>query len=366
MDKEGYYGMESKTISKEHVMNLLNDWYQLITTRKFTEAKELKKEIQSKINDMAEDQDVLIYFSLLDYRYHLLTEGLENTHKTIPKIEAPSETDHFLTFYYHFFKASHAKFESNYSKAKYHFKKAEMFLKNIPDEIEKANYNFKVSEFYYHIGKPLVALEYANKASAIFQTNNGYEIQQAGCKNVMGLSCILLKQFDAAKKYFLTALEMVKEDAQFTLMLRYNLGFLFSEQNQSQEAISHLTEIYNKKFRTHKVAFLLANEYYKLNQPIKAKEYIQEGLDCCEQIGNQEYKHHLNILHAFYSETDIEPTLEKAFSYFKHESLWGYIQQYAKKAALFYTEKEAFKKASYYLILSDEAEKNLLKKEHEG
>ena len=241
-----------------------------------------------------------------------------------------------------------------------------MFLENVPDEIEKANYNFKVSEFYYHIGKPLIAWDYANRANSIFQTNYGYEIQQAGCKNVMGLSCILLKQFDAAKKHFLTGLEMIKEDAQLTLIIRYNLGFLFSEQNQSQQAISQLTEIYNKKFRPHKVAFLLANEYYKLKQPMKAKEYIQEGLDYCEKIGNQEYKHHLNILHAFYSETNIEPTLEKAFSYFKHESLWGYIQQYAKKAALFFTDKEAFKKACDYLIISDEAEKTLLKKEHEG
>ncbi|MDQ0175573.1 tetratricopeptide repeat protein [Bacillus chungangensis] len=74
----------------------------------------------------------------------------------------------------------------------------------------------------------------------------------------MGLSCVELKQFDTAKKYFLAALEMVKEDAQLTLILRYNLGFLFSEQNQSQEAISHLTEIYNKKSHLHhKVLFLL-------------------------------------------------------------------------------------------------------------
>ena len=73
----------------------------------------------------------------------------------------------------------HAKFESNYSKAKYYFRKAEMFLKNIPDEIEKANYNFKVSEFNYHIGKPLVAWNYANRTNSIGETfPQSYSIAQ--------------------------------------------------------------------------------------------------------------------------------------------------------------------------------------------
>lgn len=68
----------------------------------------VKKEIDTQINALAEqDQNLLLYYSLLDFRYKLLTDDFgigKDSFDRIEELNTPS--DQMLNYYYHFFKSN--------------------------------------------------------------------------------------------------------------------------------------------------------------------------------------------------------------------------------------------------------------------
>ena len=63
--------MNVQTVSKGEITNLLNNWYQSIISQHVLKSTNYKKEIDNKIHQIEEDQNILIYYSLLDFRYKL-------------------------------------------------------------------------------------------------------------------------------------------------------------------------------------------------------------------------------------------------------------------------------------------------------
>ncbi|MDI5790974.1 hypothetical protein PO124_28970 [Bacillus licheniformis] len=66
---------------------------------------------------MEEDQDVLLYFNLLDYRFRVLMEDVAGEPQLPPIAEDKAKTDGLLRYYYFLFKGMYESARSNYSKA---------------------------------------------------------------------------------------------------------------------------------------------------------------------------------------------------------------------------------------------------------
>lgn len=115
---------------------------------------------------------------------------------TIESFDMP--TDNFLTYYYHFFKAIHADAIGNHILAKDHYYKAESLLQYIPDELEKAEFYYKLGYSYYDNQQALQAIKEVTKAKDMFLKHEGYEANVAFCDNMLGLSCINLKRMVAS------------------------------------------------------------------------------------------------------------------------------------------------------------------------
>ncbi|MFE7319239.1 hypothetical protein ACFU7T_40065, partial [Streptomyces sp. NPDC057555] len=64
----------SSPIAYEKVANMLNQWYSSIKQHNISAADAKKEEIQPLLDSMDENQDVLLYYNLLDARYLLLKE----------------------------------------------------------------------------------------------------------------------------------------------------------------------------------------------------------------------------------------------------------------------------------------------------
>ncbi|MBY6036911.1 tetratricopeptide repeat protein [Fictibacillus nanhaiensis] len=356
--------MSIDTVTIDGISLLLNKWYPEIRARNLLRAKEVRNEITSKLQgiELERTSKLYIQYLLLEYRYQLLIEDLSQAEQVLETIEPVQQMDYVLQFYYQFFKAIHCTLKENYSESRRYFENSDKLLKWVSDPMEIAEYYYKVAEFYYHIEQPLLALHIANKAKESFSLN-GYEIKRAGCENILGLSCILLKQFEKAEEHLLTGLDLIlkQNEESLVLLFRYNLGFLYSEQNLSQVAIHHLDEAYNKNFRLHKTAFLLAREHYKLNNASLAEKLISEGLESCSKEGNKEYEHHLKILQMFHNDL-CESTLEEGILYFEREELWGYIQEYTEEAALHFLNFNNYEKASSYFLTAFKAKQKLVDK----
>src|SRR5690242_9747779 len=102
----GEYIVSVSVKGNEQLTSLLNDWYRSMLSQQVVKATNLKKKIDEKItklsiesNQERQDQNLLLYYSLLEFRYTVLTDSLgiqQNSFDAISDYDMP--TDHFLRF----------------------------------------------------------------------------------------------------------------------------------------------------------------------------------------------------------------------------------------------------------------------------
>lgn len=63
-------------IPSEEVAVKLNEWYKLIRAFEADQAEALKQEIEYDLEDMEENQDLLLYFSLMEFRHRIMLDKL--------------------------------------------------------------------------------------------------------------------------------------------------------------------------------------------------------------------------------------------------------------------------------------------------
>ncbi|MDA2559820.1 tetratricopeptide repeat protein [Bacillus cereus] len=359
----------------EQITKLLNDWYQAMLMQRYVKASNLKGKIDNIINNLQhekdtklQDQNLLLYYSLLDFRYKVLTEGINISPSEFDKIENFNKpVDNYLAYCYHFYKAIHNTFLSNYAEAGEQFEEAESLLKYVPDELEQAEFNYRLATFYYQTYKPLPSITYINKAKTAFHNKEGYEINVALCENVLGLTCIQIRQFEQAEEHLNKAIDIVKkgDNIELLLRLRNNIGWLYASQGLSSLAIRHLSEVTEHLPNHYKAIFLQAKEHYKLREHTAANRLIEQGLRTSTQIGNQEYIHRFNILKELNNESELntlESVIEAGISYFEVEGLTKCVQEYAEILATMFYKEANDKKASKYFYISNESRKQFEEK----
>ncbi|XKK20011.1 tetratricopeptide repeat protein [Bacillus sp. CB102A.1] len=361
------YGAATVTLSE--ITELLSNWHDSIRELDHEQSNHLFGEIKNKIDKIEENQNVLLYYSLLEFRHNMLNKDYEGSKKSLEKIEdfnKPSEE--LLNYYYNFFKAIHNTEIGEYKKAGEYFDKAKQLIANIPHEIEKAEFYYKAAAFYYQVRRPLEAVKYANRALKFFEPETGYELNIAACNNILGLTCTSLKQYEYAEEYFIKALDIVtkKHNTMLGLKIRHNLGFLYAEQDLSEAAIRNLTTAIDTPEKSYKAIFLIARENYKLGNTEESLKFIETGLEACNRINNTEYKHHFSILSALNSKESTEKyenIISEGIEYFEQEGLLGFVHDYSKQLALKFYSSNQQDKANQYFFKSHEAEEKLRKKE---
>ncbi|MEN1938720.1 hypothetical protein AAIE21_25105 [Paenibacillus sp. 102] len=354
--------MEIDIVTKRGITKLLNNWYQSMLSQQVTTATNLKKDIDEKIEQLKNvqkeiDQNVLLYYSLLEFRYKVLTDSLSITKESFDVINSyNTPSDKLQYYYYHLFKAIHATVTTNYKEASEYFEKAKRLLMDIPNALEKAEFYYRVAVFYYQFYRPIKSIEYALKAKEIFAYHEGYEKNVAACQSVLGASSVYLHQYEQAEDYYNSAIRILQKENEESLLLRVrnNLGWLYGTQNFSTLAIRQLYEVTTKMPKHFKAIFLQAREHYKLGENVIANDLIERGLNICVELGNKEYVHHYAILKGLNQGISIEE-LEKiilaGITYFDKELLYNYTQEYAEiLAKKFYNENHYQKAAKYFLM----------------
>ncbi|QWG98393.1 tetratricopeptide repeat protein [Bacillus toyonensis] len=370
--------MSTNVCTHKAVMQQLNDFYQIMLSQQIIKATEVKKEIDEKIEQIKhaeqkenQNQNLLLYYSLLDLKYRMLTDRVsirKDSFEAIDKIDKIDETtDTLIAYYYHSFKAEHALMFSNYNEARRQYEEAESLLEHISDELEHAEFNQKYAVLNHHMSSMLISIEYANKAKEIFERHAGYEVKVASCENTLGTACIFLKQFEKAEEHLNRSIDLLQKhnEEKLILVVRHNLGLLYATQNLSTLAIRHLSEVTEKNPAHFKALFLQAREHYKLRETNIAKELIEKGLAVCMELGNEEYVYHFNILRSLNEDEAIkllEEEVKKSISYFKKQGLWDFVEEYAEVLAVRFRKLNEHEKVSDYFDVCYEAKQKLLSK----
>ncbi|MGI8214560.1 Rap family tetratricopeptide repeat protein [Bacillus cereus] len=351
------------------ITKLLNKWYIEIRSRRIGNAHHLKEIINSKIHDIEEDQNLLLYYSLLDFKYQFLIDNLSVSQSSFAEGENfDMPTDNFLAYYYHFFKGIHTSTIGEYQTAKKSYKKAETLLDCIPDELEKAEFYYKVGAFHYDIYQGLLSYKKASEAREIFAQHAGYEINVAFCDNLMGLACTHLREWELAEECFIKAMDMFQkiDEEQFNLMVRQNLGLMYATQNLSPLAIRYLSEVNQKIPNNYKALFIEAREHIKEGNQSVARDLIAKGYSVCKEVDNIEYLHHFKILDAMNRDVPaeaLEKTVLEGVSYFKEQELYEYIKEYEEYLATAFYKENNHVTASHYFYSCSQAGKKAFEKE---
>ncbi|MED1303813.1 hypothetical protein BK704_11695 [[Bacillus thuringiensis] serovar konkukian] len=358
----------------EKLTNLLNEWYIEIRARHVNNAQLLKEKIDDKINELEtvnedkETANLLLYYYLLDFRYTYLIDNLGLLKESFDKIELfEIPNDNYLTYYYHFFKGIHLNELGNYHSAKEHYDTAETSLKYSADELEKAEFYYKLSTFHYDLQQALVSIKYATKAKDMYSDYSDHQINIAFCDNILGLACMSLREWELAEEHFTSAMDHFQKinEEKFLTMVRHNLGWMYSTQNLSTLAIRYLSDVAEKSPNHYKAIYVKAKEHYKLKENDLASELIEQGLKICNKSQIEGYQHHFEILKALNHNVDaktLEKTILKGISYFEREQLYEYVQEYHEKLAMKFYEEKLGSEASDYFYLSSKARNKVFEK----
>ncbi|OED06887.1 aspartate phosphatase [Bacillus cereus] len=358
-------------LNNEKVTRLLNEWYKVILSKLIPKATRMKEEVDEKIsvlmveqNRDLQDQNLLLYYSLLDYSYKVLINKSYVTRSDFDAVEklTTKTIDEYLRYYYHFYKAVHNTMIANYMEAMEQFEEAERLLEYIPNDIEKAEFNYKLGELYYHLQQPLLTIKHVMKAKDIYKKHEDYVINQIECDTILGLASVTLSQFEQGEELFVKCLDMAKKHncTRLITLIQYNLGFLYAKQGISATAIRHLMDVYKSEKPYHKTVFLLAREHFKVNEIEKAQEFLTQGFE----LADVEYTHHLRILRAQYDENykqNLETTIADGLDYFESQKLYGFMEEYSGILAKKLYQEGNHEKASQYFNISYDA-KELLQK----
>lgn len=351
-------------ITSEHMLQTLENWHLALRTNCVQEAEQIHKEIKDECKKI-QDSTTQFYYQLLNSRYLILKRDYTAAHAILDNL-----TDNHLNrtdiYGYHLNLISGIllTFEEDYELAEVRFSRAYQLLDNVKDETIRADFYYRASLMYYHIRQPLTVLNFANEALRLLSDSKGYELFQSGCENILGLASLSLKQYGKAEEHFLCAIDLAKRigEHKYASLVKYNIGFLYAEQDISELAIRYLLEVYEEEEPYFRTYFLLAREFYRNNDREKAEDFYKKGF----KMANEEYIHHFEILRVLNNDVP-EEELEKVFKdgihYFSRHELYGFTEDYSGELAKYFYSKEDFKKASQYFSKAFEAKKALQKKE---
>jgi response regulator aspartate phosphatase C len=356
--------MNAQTVKEDPIVQSLELWHQSIRTNNIEEADRLHNEIKRTIIQKR-DPDTESYYQLYKSRYLILKGDMSAAHVELQQIKNVYWIgDELRGFYFHFFSGILSTNLGEYEQAEASFIQAYRLLNYVSEGAVRADFFYKASILYYHIRLPLTALNYANDALKGLNEYPGYEVITADCENLLGLCCTSLRQYAKGEEHFLTALDMAKkvDHQKLSLLIKYNLGYLYAEQNISDLAIRYLLEVYEQEEPYYKTIYLLAREHYKVNDLEKAEYFVKKGIECT----NEEYKHHFHIVKALNSGVDdneLEVIVTDGIHFFEKHELFGFVEDYSGELAQYFHQKANHQKANHYFHKAFLAKQNLQKKE---
>ncbi|MGV3487362.1 MAG: hypothetical protein ACO1OC_02085 [Tuberibacillus sp.] len=342
----------------DEVAKLLNQWYIQIQQNKLEEGNSTKKAVEGLMAGIDSENHLRDYFSLLEHEQQK-DEECSNT----------DDSHRLLQFYFHFYKGTLAFNIRAYEEALECYQDAEKYLENVPDELEKAEFYYKMAASCYFLYKNQRSLQLAKKALAIFEKDPKSVKRTAHSYVALALNYIDLKEFTYAEDFLALAWATAVYDNDFELqyMICHNLGLLYRKKEDISTSIKWLLESMKYSEPDAQVYYLLAEAACLLNQKGNAKGWIESGMKISINKGYIDYIHRFRVLKVLYWEAqswEKERVLKEAIDIFMQEGQWGNVVDRIPYLIDLYLKKGCAKEADEYKTLLSEAKKKLIKRKN--
>ncbi|MGM0971332.1 MAG: tetratricopeptide repeat protein [Bacillota bacterium] len=330
----------AKTIAYEEVANMMNEWYGVIKKRKVDEAIQLKEQIKRMLPHMEQNQDLLLYFNLLDFRNNLLIDDaqrLKIKSRTTIKKEDIQKTDDMIQYYFYFFNGQFEFHNKNYIDAINFYKIAEDKLKKIPDEIEHAEFHYKIAEAYYQIFQNFFSMSHAEKALNSFKSNEQYTYRQLNSELLLALNKVDLLRYKEADQHYENIIKKAQETGDFYTksLAHHNIGISYEKRGYLPQAESHLLKAidipeHRESRNTIRTYYMLSKVCFKSGKTDKAIVWYKKAWNLAEENNEDEYRAKLMILDALYNNSHIN-NIHHAMKYLEKKHLWIDIAELSRE-----------------------------------
>lgn len=304
---EGGKGM-SGLIASQEVGNMLNTWNLAIQKGDLSAAIEMQDDIDRAIDLMEENQDILLYYQLLSFRLKLKLQNISrNLDKPFFQRNAPDEkeekTNKLMSYYFYFYNGIYHDYLQDYDKALSYFRIAEKKLAYVDDEIEKAEFHYKIAVLFYDLKMTFLSKYHAQIACDTFNAHETYIKRQINCRMLHALNLIDQFEYDKARALFSEAENMIESinDNHLIIHLYYNMGFLESKKENLEEASALFRRTLSYKEIENQDLLKMRCLYELSRIEISSKsndaiEWIDLGISLSEQVNHNVFQIKFKLL----------------------------------------------------------------------
>ncbi len=366
-------GISPEEVDSNEILELLNEWNMLMVNRRFEEAEKLYIQATEKVK-IIHDPQIILRYELFLIRHFITKQppDLESAINYLTKIKNLHEQlSGELKFYYYLFTGMYYNLIGNYKSASNIFHKAENLIKfdsNIK-ELEIAVLYYLIALNYSYLMRISTVNSYAYKALTIFDKEYNFS-RSADCQILIGISFRRANNFIEAEYHLKQALKysLPFNDNFASGVIYHNLGYVASCSKEHLKAIDFFKKSLQHKSnapqeRKASTSFLLAQEYFKLNNYKESKHWIEKGFGEIDQNKDEELYYHLKIT-SYKLEGMIAPEFEafmskEAIPFFEKKNIWEYVSSYSELLADWYFEQSQYKKASHFYRIANNSRKNI-------
>ncbi|MFE6241642.1 tetratricopeptide repeat protein, partial [Bacillus velezensis] len=346
-----------------------------------------RKEVMQEIKVMEENQDVLLYFSLLEFRHKLMLaymypnaiKDIEKNYGELKEYEGHGNLTGMLEYYYYFFMGMFYFRQKELTFSLNYYRQAERYLDSIESgdiEVEKAEFYFKLSEVYYHMKQTYFSMNYAMRAYDIFKKqpaidgNPTYGVQKVRCQFVIFGNLLDSMKFDEALKQaykaYQEAVELNKSEKNRGHLMRsalFNIGLCYNQMEELDKAFFHfnkslqIIEPENHDYAA-KTLFVISFLKGRQNDVENAKKFYEQAKQLAERHNNEMVLEKLKMVKGLFLDYDLD-LVRKTFEFFKERGIYPDMESYGVSVADFLTGKQDAWGAVEFYRLANEARRQI-------
>ncbi|MCY8979017.1 Rap family tetratricopeptide repeat protein [Bacillus halotolerans] len=352
-------------IPSEEVAVKLNEWYKHIRAFEADQAEALKQEIEYELEDMEENQDLLLYFSLMEFRHRIMLDKLmpvKDSDTEPPFSDMLNEIESnqqkltgLLEYYFYYFRGMYEFKQKNFILAIDHYKHAEEKLEYVEDEIEKAEFLFKVAEVYYHIKQTYFSMNYASQALDIYTKYELYGRRRVQCEFIIAGNLTDVYHHEKALKHLCSALGHARqlEEAYMIAAAHYNVGhckYSLGDLSEAEGYFKKAAAIFEEhKFQqTVQAVFSLTHIYCKEEKYDKAIETYQHGVKSAAEWADDMYLTKFRLIHELYLGSGDRKVLEECFDLLESRQLLADAEELLLDAAERFNQQQNYESAAFF------------------
>ncbi|MCY8513573.1 Rap family tetratricopeptide repeat protein [Bacillus atrophaeus] len=342
----------------------INEWYKMIRQFSVPDAEILKAEVEQEINQMEEDEYLLIYFTLMKFRHQLMLDYLEpvttrvrpTIDELLEKIEASNKgISGLLSYYSLFFRGMYEFDKKQYMKAISFYREAEKQLMHVHDEIEKAEFHFKLAEAYYGMKQSHVSMHHVKQALDVYNQYELYKVRKVQCLFVISGNYCDFKRYEKSQPHLEKALELSKEldNKRLISSALYNLGANYSDRGEHSQAeifLKQAVEITEKEKLSNlpHSLFTYAKVLFKQGKMGEGIQASKKGLSAAVYQGDKLFETLQGYLKALYVDAVDQQGVNNTIEYLEKNKNYSYVEDIACETASVYADSREFEISYFY------------------